>query len=248
MPHNVRINRAGKEKLTMEETAASPASGQCVVMASGIEVKPYYQDDRCTIYHGDSRKVWPMLPKCNLLLTDPPYGIAWEGSNASTKEWKGIAGDNDIELARWLCGMLWQADEAVIFGANCFPQLLPHRGRWICWDKRLTEAADKMLGSAFELAWCSRVSGFDRMVRKLHGGVVNADGGKRVHPTQKPSALFKQIIGDMFPKAETIVDPFMGSGSVLLAAKLEGRKAIGIEVEEQYCEAAAKRLAQGVLF
>lgn len=104
-----------------------------------------------------------------------------------------------------------------------------------------------MLGSAFELAWMSRVSGFDRMVRKLHGGVVNADGGKRVHPTQKPSGLFKQIL-DMYPDAKTVVDPFMGSGSVLLAAKLEGRQAIGIEVEEQYCEAAANRLAQGVLF
>ena len=234
----------------MEETAASPASVQCVVMASGIEVKPYYQDERCTIYHGDSRRLWPMLPKCDLLLTDPPYGIAFNATDQqlpNATERDRIKGDDDIELARWLCGMLWHADEAVIFGANCFPHLLPHRGRWICWDKRITEAADKMLGSAFELAWMSRVSGFDRMVRKLHGGVVNADGGKRVHPTQKPSGLFKQIL-EMYPKAETIVDPFMGSGSVLLAAKLEGRKAIGIEVEEQYCEAAAKRLAQGVLF
>jgi DNA modification methylase len=231
----------------IQENGLSSAPVYGIVMASGV-LKPYYSDDRVTIYHGDSRLIWPMLPKCDLLLTDPPYGIAWGGSNASTQEWDGIAGDNDIELARWLCGMLWHVNEAVIFGANCFPQLLPHRGRWICWDKRITEAADKMLGSAFELAWCSRTSGFDRMVRKLHGGVVNADGGKRVHPTQKPSGLFKQIIGDMFPKAETIVDPFMGSGSVLLAAKLEGRKAIGIEVEEQYCEAAAKRLSQGVLF
>lgn len=232
--------------MTTEKTTTD-ASMQPFVIQS-MPFKPYYSDERVAIYHGDSRLIWPMLPKCDLLLTDPPYGIAWSGSNASTQEWDGIAGDNDVELARWLCGMLWHAKEAVIFGANCFPQLLPHRGRWICWDKRITEAADKMLGSAFELAWCSRTSGFDRIVRKLHGGVVNADGGKRVHPTQKPSGLFKQIIGDMFPKAEMIVDPFMGSGSVLLAAKLEGRKAIGIEVEEKYCEAAAKRLSQGVLF
>lgn len=235
------------ENLKESPSDVAGASMHPIVMAS-VPLRPYYSDGRTTIYHGDSRLIWPMLPKCDLLLTDPPYGIAWSGSNASTQEWDGIAGDNDIELARWLCGMLWHVNEAVIFGANCFPQLLPHRGRWICWDKRITEAADKMLGSAFELAWCSRTSGFDRMMRKLHGGVVNADGGKRVHPTQKPSGLFKQIIGDMFPKAETIVDPFMGSGSVLLAAKLEGRKAIGIEVEEQYCEAAAKRLSQGVLF
>jgi site-specific DNA-methyltransferase (adenine-specific) len=242
------MGNRGKTMTT--ENGQSVALLHPIVMAS-VPVRPYYSDDRVTIYHGDSRLIWPMLPKCDLLLTDPPYGIAF---NATEQQLPGaterdrIKGDDDIELARWLCGMLWHAEEAVIFGANCFPQLLPHRGRWICWDKRITEAADKMLGSAFELAWCSRTSGFDRIVRKLHGGVVNADGGKRVHPTQKPSGLFKQIIGDMFPKAETIVDPFMGSGSVLLAAKLEGRKAIGIEVEEQYCEAAAKRLSQGVLF
>ena len=217
---------------------------------TGIPFKPYYQDDAVTIYNGDSRKVWPMLPKCDFLLTDPPYGIAFSATDQqlpNATERDRIKGYDDIELARWLCGMLWHADEAVIFGANCFPHLLPHRGRWICWDKRLTEAADRMLGSAFELAWMSRVSGFDRMVRKLHGGVVNADGGKRVHPTQKPSGLFKQILA-MYPTAETIVDPFMGSGSVLLAAKLEGRQAVGIELEEKYCESAANRLSQGVLF
>ncbi len=90
-------------------------------------------------------------------------------------------------------------------------------------------------------------SGYDRMIRKMHGGWINADGGKRVHPTQKPSGLFMAIMGEIFPDAETVVDPFMGSGSVLLAAKRENRKAVGIEIEEQYCEAAANRLRQGVL-
>lgn len=93
-----------------------------------------------------------------------------------------------------------------------------------------------------------RTSGYDKIVRKLHGGVVNADGGRRVHPTQKPSGLFSQIISDLYDKNESIIDPFMGSGSVLLAAKIEGKTAVGIEIDERYCEAAAKRLSQGVLF
>lgn len=213
-----------------------------------MNFQPYYSDERVTIYNGDARLIWPLLQHCDLLLTDPPYGISFSGSSASTQQWDGIAGDQNIELARWLCGMLWHVDDAVIFGANCFPHLLPHRSRWICWDKRLTESADKMLGSAFELAWCNRHSGFDRMFRKLHGGVVNAYGGKRIHPTQKPSGLFKAILGEMFQNAKTIIDPFMGSGSVLLAAKLEGKTAIGIEIEEKYCESAANRVRQGVLF
>jgi len=211
---------------------------------------PYYQDTYTTIYHGDSRVIWPQLERADLLLTDPPYGIEYNAQVAnlpnSTKR-IDVAGDADTMLARWLCSMLWKVDDAVIFGAANWPQLLPSHGRWICWDKRTMAAADKMLGSPFELAWMNKASGFDRMIRKLHGGVVNADGGKRVHPTQKPSGLFMAIMGEIFPDAETIVDPFMGSGSVLLAAKRENRKAIGIEIEEQYCEAAANRLRQGVL-
>lgn len=207
---------------------------------------PYYDCDGITIYHGDCREVLPTLPKFDLLLTDPPYGIDFTGSNASTRDWDGINGDKDTSLAKWLMENLQIANEAIIFGANCFPELLPHRGRWICWDKRLSEQADKMLGSAFELAWVNKTSGFDRMFRKLHGGVVNADGGRRVHPTQKPSGLFREIMNTMAPDAKTILDPFMGSGTTLVAAKREGRQATGIELEERYCEAAVKRLQQGV--
>lgn len=215
-----------------------------------LPFEPFYDRDGITIYCGDARVIWPMLPRCDLLLTDPPYGIEFNAERqnlpGATKR-EGIQGDCDIELARWLCAMLWKADEAVIFGAVNWPNLLPHKGRWLCWDKRTMAEADKMLGSPFELAWMSQRTGFDRMIRKLHGGVVNADGGKRVHPTQKPSGLFMAIMADVFPDAKTIVDPFMGSGSVLLAAKRDGRQAIGIEIEERYCEAAVRRLSQGVL-
>ena len=213
----------------------------------GFSVQPYYQDDLCIIYHADCRNVEITNFGADLLLTDPPYGISYEHP-ATKGKWNQIENDDSLIVAEWVVSRSMMFKDAVIFGANYFPELLPHRGRWVCWDKRITEAADKMLGSPFELAWMNKTSGFDVMIRKLHGGVVNADGGKRIHPTQKPSGLFRQIIERVAPEANCVVDPFMGSGSVLLASKLEGKKAIGIEIEEKYCEGAAKRLEQGVLF
>ena len=211
-------------------------------------VEPYYRDGLTTLYHGDARDILPNLPRASVLLTDPPYGVQWAGHTASTRDWSTIHGDADDEMARWLFTRLDCADDAVVFGANCFPNLLPHRGRWICWDKRVTEAADRMLGSPFEMAWTSKRSGFDRMYRILHGGVVNDDGGRRVHPTQKPVRLFAGILADMFPDAASVVDPFAGSGSVLVAARLCGVPSVGIEIDKGYCDAIAERLAQGVLF
>ena len=209
--------------------------------------KPYYQDDAVTLYNTDCRELLPLLGKFDLLLTDPPYGINWRGSNASTVKWEPIQNDENTNIVAELFKWVLNFEDCVIFGANCFPHLLPHRGRWLCWDKRLTVDADKMLGSPFELAWESRVSGFDVMERVLHGGVVNADGGKRMHPTQKPVTLMRRVIA-RYKKSQTIFDPFAGSGTTLVAAKLEGRKAVGIEISERYCEIAAKRLSQQLLF
>jgi DNA modification methylase len=214
---------------------------------------PYYQDEAVTIYHGDCREILPNLAPFDLLLTDPPYGINAEDFRATLPDTKGktfvraIHGDDGLQSAEFIMRWIKHNQQAVIWGANNFPKLLPHKGRWLCWDKRLTEQADKMLGSAFELAWENRKTGFDAMLRVLHGGVVNADGGKRFHPTQKPVALFRMVLG-RYVDAETIIDPFAGSGTTGVAAKLEGRKATLIEIEESYCEIAANRLSQGVLF
>ncbi len=206
-------------------------------------MKPYYQEDGITIYHGDCREILPTLPKVDLLLADPPYGIdlhrGWLGKDASRI---GIVGDDTAFDPSPLLGFA----PAIIWGANNFSNMLPPGG-WLCWDKRCSTQADKMYGSSFELAWCSDRHKF-RMIRILHGGVVNADGPNihRSHPTQKPRALMRWCLG-LFPHAELVLDPYMGSGTTLDAAKLEGRQAIGIEIEERYCEIAAKRLAQGVL-
>ena len=208
-------------------------------------MKPYFQDEWVTIYHGDCRDILTGLPPVDLVLTDPPYGIDWAGHPLSTRQWDTMASDSGLLNLRPILEM---SCAVVAFGANYYPEQLPHRGRWICWDKRTPSGlADGMLGSPFELAWSNQKSGFDRIIRVLHGGAINADRGKRVHPTQKPLEVFRKIILWYSCEYATILDPFVGSGTTLRAAKDLGRKSIGIEIEEKYCEIAAKRCAQSVM-
>jgi len=208
-------------------------------------MKPYYQDESVIIYNADCRDVLPTLDTVDLVLTDPPYGIEWSGHVRSARVWNSMQNDGgDFNLRP----ILEMQCSVIAFGANNYPEQLPHKGRWICWDKRTIDgAADAMLGQPFELAWSNQTTGFGRMIRVLHGGVVNADGGKRVHPTQKPVAVMRQLVVWYSEESQTILDPFMGSGTTLRAAKDLGRKAIGVEIEERYCEIAANRMSQLVM-
>ena len=206
---------------------------------------PYYSDDAVTIYHGDCRDILLTLT-FDVVVTDPPYGIGYQQKIETGRDWGTISGDGSDALARWVIEAV-HPTPMLVFGANHFPSALPEPGRWVCWDKRVVEAADRMLGSPFELAWMNGPDKAGFMYRIQHGGGVNADGhGRRVHPTQKPVTLMNRIIEDHFPTG-VIADPFMGAGSTLRAAKDLGRRAVGIEIEERYCAAAVARLAQEVL-
>jgi site-specific DNA-methyltransferase (adenine-specific) len=202
-------------------------------------VTPYYDDGQCVIYHGDCREVIDDL-EFDVVVTDPPYGIQYNPDNHEPVE-----GDHDTELAAWIV----QFDvPMVVTGANHYHHALPTTGSWSCWDKRVHGNADKMFGSPFELIWASGADRPGKMYRIQHGGVVNADGANRsrLHPTQKPETLMRRIISD-WSSPGVILDPFMGSGTTLRAAKDLGRRAIGIEIKERYCEIAARRLGQEVL-
>jgi site-specific DNA-methyltransferase (adenine-specific)/modification methylase len=136
----------------------------------------------------------------------------------------------------------------ILWGANNYCQRLP-QGGWIVWDKRLSEAADKMLGSPFELAWSSHRRLF-KIIRVLHGGAKNADAlngdvanEARFHPTQKPIRVMQQCV-EFFLSSETILDPFMGSGTTGVACAKLGRKFIGIEIEPKYFDIACKRIEE----
>ena len=206
-------------------------------------MKPYYEHAGITIYHGDCRDILPALPMVDLVLTDPPYGIGRDGQKMSTG---GHGGRKAYDFGGWdstrpdadVFGLLLKAGLShVIWGGNYFADLLPPRSGWLVWDK-----GQRIKQSDGELAWTSE----DRALRiyELNRVALMMDGAE--HPTQKPVALIRWCIW-FFPDAQTILDPFVGSGTTLVAAKNEGRRAIGIEIEERYCEIAAKWLSQEVL-
>ena len=134
-------------------------------------------------------------------------------------------------------------------GGIYYQSVLPVNARWLVWDKRCGSASDD--NADCEFAW-TNLRGQARVFSQywrgwLREGEENLSvGGAKLHPTQKPIRLMKWCIG-LAGDSDTILDPFMGSGTTLRAAKDLGRKAIGVELEERYCEIAAKRLAQEVL-
>lgn len=221
----------------------------------------YYEHAGITIYHGDCREILPTLSKHDLLLTDPPYGIGMShGAIGGTSGKGGFGGRkfcrtypardwgqsdwDDTPAAPELIEMCRQAaPRQVIWGGNYFH--LPPSMRWLVWDK-------KNDGTGFadcELAWTNQRAAV-RIFRWRWNGMLQEYSGrlkeKRLHPTMKPLALMKWCIG-LFSGCRSVIDPFMGSGTTLVAAKELGLSAIGIEREEKYCEFAAKRLAQEVL-
>jgi site-specific DNA-methyltransferase (adenine-specific) len=198
-------------------------------------MKPYFEDDAVTIYHGDCRDILPSLPKVDLVLTDPPYGLQDRNMRNCVAfmdvSWD-IKVDDSLINQVILCGQ-----NAIIFGGNYYA-LPPCRG-FIVWDK-----GETILGRSWaecEMAWTN----FDCVARIYKLNPNNKDG--KDHPTQKPLPLIEWIIANYSTEQNLILDPFMGSGTTLRAAKNLGRKAIGIEIEEKYCEIAAKRMAQTVM-
>lgn len=202
---------------------------------------------------GDCLEAMKDIPNksIDLILTDPPYGIGYNQkarNRPHESEYQNIENDNNELNYKDIIKELQRiSKKLIIFGAHNFYQDLPHRGRWLCWDKRLVKEADKMLGSAFELAWIDTDSGYFKMYRVQHGGAFNADtkfgdSYKRCNPTQKPIELMMQIIHDFTRKVDIVLDPFCGSGSTLIAAKLLERRFIGIEISPKYCEISRRRL------
>jgi len=184
----------------------------------------------CELYLGDCADSLPMLQKVDAVVTDPPYGI-------------GITKSNRLAVSRGLGGMDWDDTPAdtdfilkmgvpsIIWGGNYF-NLPPHRAPLV-WDKNNAgrDFAD------FEMAWTN----LDMVARRFVFRPMNMDGGKQ-HPTQKPLALMQWCLGFLPDAAQTILDPFMGSGTTGVACVNLGRKFIGIEKEESYFNIACKRI------
>jgi site-specific DNA-methyltransferase (adenine-specific) len=211
-------------------------------------VRPYYDQDGITIYHGDCREILQQLEmgSVDLVLTDPPYGISYRTPPSAKRPKSGmsVVGDNEpFDPAHLL-----HFPRLAVFGANHYADRLPSSAGWIVWDKRYGMPSNDQ--SDAELMWTNCL-GSVRIVRCLWngGGSLLAENGpaRCIHPTQKPLKLMRVLVEMLSEPEQTILDPYCGTGTTLRAAKDLGRKAIGIEIEERYCEIAAKRLAQSVL-
>ena len=226
-----------------------------------IFVEPYYQDDAVTIYHGDYREVMPTLQNIEAVVTDPPWG-ARTATNSQRFTRKSSPWWSNVDVSTIIAHAPIMGDEEpfdptpwlamdcplILWGANHFAHRLPPSGGWLVWDKRkgIEDMAEKgwPLGEG-ELAW-TNIVGAVRIYRNLwHGLLRTEQRGEFLHPTMKPISLMRWCLGiGSLADAQIILDPFMGSGTTLRAAKDLGRKAIGIEIEERYCELAARRMRQ----
>jgi DNA modification methylase len=211
-------------------------------------IKPYYNHSGIQIYHGDCLDIMPQLPKVDLVLTDPPYNIQHpcdyksrgRAKLAQCKDYPDVYGDNSpFDPAP----ILRLDIPTVLWGANYYADKLPISSGWLVWDKKRPHLLDQ---STAEMAWSNFVKGV-RVFRQLWHGMLRDSKDNLYHPTQKSTELIKWCLGLKWTPSGTILDPYMGSGTTLVAAKELGRKAIGIEIEEKYCQIAVKRLAQEVL-
>jgi site-specific DNA-methyltransferase (adenine-specific) len=217
-----------------------------------MAVKPYYQDDLVTLFHGDCLEVTAWL-EADVLVTDPPYGIAWKGITTGVnkgydKHKDGIAGDSNGN-ARDDVLSLWGDKPAVVFGSWRVPKPVKTQHRLI-WHKKgqppgplnapfMTQDEEiYILGKGF-LSTSPPMRSV--ISTEEHRSTAVRDAG---HPTPKPVGLMEKLIARC-PEG-VIADPFAGSGSTLLAARNLGRMVIGIELEEKYCELMAVRLSQQV--
>lgn len=211
----------------------------------------YYEDDYVTLYHGDCLEITEWL-EADVLVTDPPYGISYESNfnrdKRNVKMGRRIASDRSIS-ARDRALDLWGERPAIVFGRWDSPRPDGTRARLI-WDKGNSVGMGDLAmpwGRSEEEIYVLG-TGF---VGKRTGNVISqqmlmsSDRDRPDHPTPKPIPLMENLIAKCPPGV--VADPFAGSGSTLVAAKRLGRRAIGVELEEKYCEIAARRLSQDVL-
>ena len=199
-------------------------------------MKPYYQDEWVTIYHGDCREILPRLPKVDLVLTDPPYGIDANKMTLGSGLHKFHRG-NDWDSTRPVDVLLQLLDmniDMAVFGGNYYTDILPVNNQWLVWHK----LNDGLSFSEAEMIWTNFAPNI-RVYSKYVAGRV------KVHPTEKPVEVLYWCL--QYSKGQVVLDPFFGSGSLLVACKGLSRKCIGIEIEEKYCEIAAKRCSQSVM-
>jgi DNA modification methylase len=243
----------------MTEAIPCPGYGQhqgrsiaTETQSTGIDGRPAihveHLSDNVVLHLGDCREILPPPGKADGVVTDPPYGIGadrGQAARANKKNGNAILASKDYGWSDWddqppsnetLTRIIASVRSAIIFGGNYFA--LPPSRCWLVWDKRTgdNDYAD------CELAWTN----LDKPVRRIEWlwkGMLRKGDDLREHPTQKPEGVMRWCIGHLPPDAQTILDPYMGSGTTGVAAVQLGRKFIGIEIEPKYFDIACRRIS-----
>jgi site-specific DNA-methyltransferase (adenine-specific) len=231
-------------------------------------VKPYYVDDQVTLYHADALSMpgWPWTD-CDVMVTDPPYGRAWrQGANRTALARRigdhrqspahghsGIAGDAGT-YARDRALALWGWRHAILFGH--LTSAPPQGTVQVLVYRKPTDAGTKGTFAGFRRdvegvylvgPWPAGLNGDTSVLQSGARNMGNPAGlaARYRHPHAKPVDVMCDLISRCPHGA--IADPFAGSGSTLIAARMDGRKAVGVEIDERHCETAALRLSQQIL-
>lgn len=215
-----------------------------------------FLEGRVQLYLGDCREILPTLGKVDAVVTDPPYGIGFKWSGAARggrtaglawgreagrrqPEWSDIIGDDEpFDATVWT-----SFPEVILWGGNNYANM-PAARCWLVWDKRRDTAPDHH--GDCELAW-TNLDSVIRCHKQVWRGIVregeeNVANGAKHHPTQKPAALMRWCIEQT--RGETVLDPYMGSGTTGVAAVKLGRRFIGIEIEPKYFDIACRRIEE----
>lgn len=220
--------------------------------------EPFYDDGTCTIYHGDSREILPLIERADAVITDPPYGLNI-GYGRTALGLRHIEGDADTDLLLWVAAeaqrLLPEVGWSVVFCGYTQVGAVQDSARAaglnvksvVVWDKAMPSLGEG-IRNQYELAVLARKG---TPCETWTGGNVwriTRETGRPEHPHMKPIKLMRAVVERYSPVSGLVVDPFMGSGTTLRAAKDCGRRAVGIELDEAYCQLAVKRLAQSTIF
>lgn len=193
-------------------------------------------------------------PGFDAVITDPPYGIEMDKGFEGFEGFGGFGTpiarrqyndtwDNERPDKSYFDTILTLSQKVFIFGGQFFADLLPVNGHWLVWDKLNTMPS---FGDC-ELVWTNIKRNSVKKITVEYNGLLGKEK-TRYHPTQKPVSLLSRIVLGYTEIGELILDPFMGSGTTLVAAQNEGRRAVGIELSEEYCKIAVERLRQPSFF